>query len=288
MVVVTGSNGHLGSATLQQLQRLLDPAQVIASTRGGPPSAASSEVQIRHADFSQPDTLARAFAGASQVLVVSTGQSGTAAVQLHENAARAASAAGARVLYTSHSGAGADSLFSPMQIHAATEQRLAALGTPWTALRNGFYAESALQMLGRALQTGELRAPEDGPVAWTSRLDLAEAAARVLAGQHTFDGPTPPLTATQTLDLTEIAALAQKLTGRPVRRVVVSDAEHRDSLLAAGLPAERVELFLGLFAASRRGEFTTVHPALGQLLGRQPRSLEEVLARHLETLQEAG
>jgi NAD(P)H dehydrogenase (quinone) len=35
-------------------------------------------------------------------------------------------------------------------------------------------------MLGAALATGKLSAPEDGPLAWTSHSDLAEAAAIVL------------------------------------------------------------------------------------------------------------
>ena len=50
-----------------------------------------------------------------------------------------------------------------------------SLGVPVTSLRNGFYASRG-DAAGRAVETGELAAPEDGPVAWTSHDDLAEVA----------------------------------------------------------------------------------------------------------------
>ena len=81
-------------------------------------------------------------------------------------------------------------LFLPMLDHAATEAALQDSGVAFTSLRNGFYATTTVQLLRGALQTGELAAPEDGPVSWTSHADLAEAAAIALTG-HDLDGLTP-------------------------------------------------------------------------------------------------
>jgi uncharacterized protein YbjT (DUF2867 family) len=78
---------------------------------------------------------------------------------------------------------------------------------PHTALRNGFYAATVPLLLGRALETGELIAPADGPVSWTAHAGLAEAAAIVLAEEARLDGPTPPLTAPEVLDLDDIASI---------------------------------------------------------------------------------
>ena len=123
-----------------------------------------------------------AFAGAEQVLIVSANALGEEAARLHRNAIDAARAAGARrILYTSHAGARAGSLFPPADQHAGTEAYLARSGLAFTALRHGFYAESCLFMISDGLRSGELRTPEDGPVAWTSRADLAEADATILA-----------------------------------------------------------------------------------------------------------
>ena len=49
------------------------------------------------------------------------------------------------------------------------------------------------------------------------------------------------------------------------------------SLTGHGVPADRAAMLLGMFHASRRGEFTTVDPTLEKLLGRPPVSLREFL-----------
>jgi hypothetical protein len=41
------------------------------------------------------------------------------------------------------------------------------------------------------------------------------------------------------------------------------------------------DMLLGLFAASRQGEFAAVDPTLERLLGRSPRSMRDVLAARL-------
>ena len=76
--------------------------------------------------------------------------------------------------------------------HAATEAILAGSGVPFTSLRHGFYAESALHLLERGIEAGEIRAPEDGPVSWTTRADLAEADAIVLSGDRRREGRVRP------------------------------------------------------------------------------------------------
>ena len=117
----------------------------------------------------------------------------------------AARAAGVRrVVYTSHMGANPLSAFAPMPDHAATEAMLQESGLAFTALRNGFYASSGLMLLGHARETGEVVAPEDGPVSWTDHADLAEAAAIALT-EDGVDGPTPPLTGSEAVDLAGLA-----------------------------------------------------------------------------------
>lgn len=46
----------------------------------------------------------------------------------------------------------------------------------------------------------QIVAPADGPVSRTTRADLAEAAAIVLAGEASFDDATPLLTASAAVD----------------------------------------------------------------------------------------
>lgn len=288
MLVVTGATGHLGRGVLDSLLHRLPASQLVASARDPEKATGLAEqgVQVRQADFADPASLAAAFAGATQVLVVSPNKLGEESQQLSRHAIETARAAGARrILYTSQVAASPDSAFAPALNHAAAEALLAGLGLPYTSLRNGYYAESALFHLGRSFETGELRAPEDGPVSWTTRADLAEANAAVLADEGRFDGPTPPLVAPEAYTLAELAAIASELLGREVKRVVLTDAQWQQEQVAQGLPAPVAEMLLGSYRAMRRGEFASTDPTLGQLLGRRPRTMREFLA---ERLQPAG
>ena len=281
MIIVTGATGQLGSQIVQQLLERVPVEQLGVSVRDPARAGdlATRGVRVRRGDFADPDSLSGAFEGATRVLVVSAGVTGEAAVVQHSAAITAARDAGARrVLYTSHQAASADSLFAPMLDHAAAEEQLSTIGVPFTSLRNGFYASTVIRLLGRTLETGELVAPADGPVSWTAHADLAEAAAIILAGDGLFDGVTPPLTAPDTHDLNDIAGILSELTGRSIRRVVADDDEWTKGLIGHGVPEGQARMLLGMFLASRRGEFATTDPTLELLLGRPAQSIRSVLA----------
>ncbi len=279
MIIVTGANGKLGRAIVDRLLDRVPAARIGVSVRDLEKARGLEErgVRVRHGDFDDAATLAHAFEGASQVLIVSVDGHGEPAVRQHRMAIDVAKAAGARrILYTSHMGSSPTSPFAPMIDHAATEAALRESGVAYTSLRNGFYVDSALFMLGDAVTTGELAAPEDGPVAWTTHPDLAEAAAIALSEQG-LDGVTPNLTASEAVDLDGIAAITAELADRPIRRVVVPDAAYRASLVARGLPEPVADMFLGLFLAARQGAFARTDPTLGRLIGRPPMSVRDVL-----------
>jgi NAD(P)H dehydrogenase (quinone) len=168
-----------------------------------------------------------------------------------------------------------------MRDHAATEAMLQASGIAFTSLRNGFYAESGLMLMGRALETGKLVAPEDGPVAWTAHADLADAAVIALIDEGRLEGLTPSLTGPQALDLAAIAAIASELIGRKITRVTESNKEYCAGLISRGVPESRADMLVGLFAASRNGEFAAVDPTLQRLLGRPPMPFRDLLAKGL-------
>ena len=288
MIVVTGASGKLGQLIVEKLVGKMPANQIGVSVRDSSKATGLSGhgIRVRQADFADPSSLLDAFEGASQVLVISSNSGGAAAVDHHRNAIHAASKAGAqRVLYTSHMGAGASSAFAPMRDHAATEEALKVSGLPFTSLRNGFYASSAVMMMGPFLKTGKVVAPPDGPVSWTTHEDLADAAVLALTEEGKLNGITPPLTGSEALSLAQLADLASQLTGREITRITISDEEQRSSLLSRGTPEPMVDLFAGLYKASRAHEFATVDPTLQRLLGRPPVSMRHVLMNLINTLQ---
>lgn len=283
MLVVTGATGALGRAIVEHLLTRVPATDIIASVRDPAKASdlAARGVLVRQADFADTASVARAFAGATKVLIVSLPVPTSIAVPQHRAAIDAARAAGAgRILYTSQMGSDPRSAFSPMRTHAATEDMLRDCGVPFTSLRNGFYVASALGMFGRGIRAGEIAAPEDGPIAWTTHDDLAEAAAIAMTSE-TLDGVSAPLTAREALTLEQLVAIASQVTGRPVRRVVVSDDEYRGTLVANGLPAPVAEMLTGIFEASRRGAFSCTDPMLERLIGRLPIDAKQALSKAL-------
>lgn len=281
MIVVTGGTGQLGSAIARELVRRIGPAKVGVSVRKPDEASALAAlgVRVRRGDFADPSSLGAAFEGASRVILISSNARahGGDTLAQHRAAIDAAQAAGVqRILYTSHMAASAGSAFPPMHDHAATEAMLASSGVAWTALRNGFYASSAVALLGEAPASGVLMAPADGPVSWTTHADLAEAAA-IIASDGGFDGPTPPLTATEALDLGALASIGSSILGKTIRREVLTDDELRARMAARGAAPHLADIALGLYRAARAGEFAAVDPTLSRLLGRPPLSMRAFL-----------
>ena len=287
MLVVTGASGHLGSQIVEGLLARVPASSIAVSVRDVDtvPHLAARGVRVRAGDFTDPASLLHAFEGAERVLVVSAAIRGGGAFEANRAAVDAAQAVGAsRILYTSHQAASASSMFPPQTVHAATEQHLAGLGVPFTALRNGFYANALGIHLAAALETGRIVVPQDGPVSWTAHRDLAEVAATVLAADGVLDGVTPALTAPEMLDLGQVAQILSDLTGRSIVRVTVPDDEWRAAAVARGLPPMVADFSLGMFRAARRGEFAVTDPTLERIVRRPATTVRTVLRGLLDAV----
>ena len=125
--------------------------------------------------------------------------------------------------------------------------------------------------------------PGDGPVSWTARADLAEAAVAVLLEPDLLeDGPSPALTGSEMLDFNNIAQLASQVLQQPIVRDVVTDEAYMANLVQGGMPEVYVGLLLSLFTAARAGEFSVIDPTLARVLGRAPTTMRQVLTAYLE------
>lgn len=280
MIVVTGATGALNGATADHLLTRMPASELVVTVRD-PARAqrfADQGVAVRRADYGDADSLPVAFAGADQLLLVSSNDPGADAVALHRTAIDAAVAAGVgRILYTSHQGAALDSPFAPAVVHARTEELLEASGVPWTSLRNGFYTHSLGWLAGPWRETGVIEVPADGPVSWTAREDAAEAAAVIIASDGAYEGPTT-LTANAAPTFAEVGTIASELTGRAIETVVVNTESWVAEKVAAGQPERMARFTLGMYEAAEQGFFAGVDPLLGTLLGREPWTVHEVLA----------
>lgn len=279
MIIVTGATGALNGATVDHLLEDLPGSAIAVVARDASKATRFAErgVEVRTGDYADPSSLAAAFAGADQLLLVSSSDPRADAVELHRNAIEAAIQADVgRVLYTSHQGAAADTPFGPGRDHAATEQMLEESGLAWTSLRNGFYAHSLAYFLGAWRETGIISVPSDGRVSWTAREDAAEAAARIILSDGGYDGPVT-LTASSAPTFADVAGIAAEVAARQVEFRILGETEWIEDQVASGQEEFMARFMLGMYNAAASAFFAGTTPTLGEILGREPRTVRDLL-----------
>lgn len=282
MIVVTGASGQLGRLVIASLLKRVPANQIVAAVRSPEKVAdlAALGVIVKQADYSQPDALEQAFAGADKVLLISSSEVGQRLAQ-HRNVIDAAKRAGVSLIaYTSllH----ADS--SPLALadeHKATEAYLAGSGVPFVLLRNGWYSENYLASVPAALaHDAFIGCAGEGRIASAARADYADAAAVVLTRAEQA-GKVYELAGDEAYTLSELASELSRQAGKPVPYVNLPEAEFKGALLGAGLPEPLADLLANSDSgASQGGLFDDSH-TLSALIGRPTTSLSTLITAAL-------
>jgi NAD(P)H dehydrogenase (quinone) len=278
-IVVTGATGHLGRLIVEGLLRDgVAPAEIVAAGRSTEKLADLAErgVRVVRMDYTDPESMAVAFAGAQALMLVSSSEVGQRVVQ-HAAAIDAAKLAGiGHIVYTSASQADTSALILAPE-HKITEELITASGIPFTVLRNGWYTENYAAAAAQAKETGVLVASVgDGRVASASRVDYADAAVAVLRGEgHT--NAVYELSGDTAWTHSEFAAVLTDIVGRDVVYTPLTEAEHLAALEAAGLDAGTAGFVVALDGNIRDGLLSETSGDLKALIGRPTTSLRDGL-----------
>lgn len=283
-LLVTGATGQLGRLVVEDLLRRGVPAgEIVATGRSTDrlKDFAERGVQVRAADYADPDSLRTAFAGTTRALLISGNEPGPQRVQQHRNAIDALREAGARlVAYTSILNADGSGL-RLAEDHQSTEAVLRKSDLPYVLLRNGWYIENYTAQLKPALDHGALLGGAgEGRVSAATRADYASAAAAVLTSE---DEPKQvyELGGDTAFTLAELAAEITAQSGTTVRYTDLSESAHIEALTAAGVPKPFAEILADSEQGLRRGELHTGSDDLRRLLGRPTTPLAEAVAAAL-------
>ncbi len=278
MIIVTGASGKLGRLVIQNLLARIPAAEIAALVRTPEKAAdlAALGVDVREADYRRPETLARAMAGATRVLLISSNDLNQR-VEQHRHVIDAAQKAGAALLaYTSILRADTSTLALAAD-HKATEAYIQSTGLPFTFLRNGWYLENQTAALTPALAHGAiLGCAGDGRFAAASRADYGGAAAAVLTGSG-YEKEIYELGGDQPYTLVELAAEVSRQAGKPVAYHNLPQAEYAKALEGFGLPAAFAAILADADAGASRGELDNAGDDLRRLLGRSTTALAEAV-----------
>jgi NAD(P)H dehydrogenase (quinone) len=283
-LLVTGASGHLGRRVIELLLER-NAAHIVAATRTPEKLAdfAQRGVEVRYADFDDPQSLTQAFAGVERVLLISTDaidRPGRRIVQ-HTAAVKAAEAAGVRhVVYTSIANPTPQNPAFVVPDHSATEAALEASTLGYTVLRNNIYMETLLSAISQALQLGALySAAGDGKAGYVTREDCAIVAAAALLAPFegrrylTVTGPTA-------VSQAEVAALATQLSGKAIAYVPITLDALIKNMIAAGLPEPVAAAYSSFDAAIAQGQLDGVTDVVETLGGHKPISVADFITQH--------
>lgn len=278
-LVVTGASGHLGRLVVESLLAHGTPAADIVATTRTPASLADLSdrgVDVRAADFNDPESLKEAFAGADRILLISTTDPDRLAGQ--RNAVQAAREVGVDLIaYTSIPHADTSSLLLAAD-HRATEQLIVESGLTYAFLRNSWYLENYTEQLAATLEhKAVLGSAGDGRVSAASRADYAAAAAVVLAGEIPGNRVLE-LGGDTAFTLTEYAAALSTATGETITYVDQPVAEYAAFLASVGVPAPMDVVLADADRGLAAGELFVDTGDLSRILGRPTTSLADAIA----------
>lgn len=278
-ITITGASGHLGRlAVADLLSRQVPGGDIVAAVRSPEQATdiADRGVQVRHADYDEPDTLEAAFDGTDRLLLISSNAVGFRSGQ-HRNVIDAAVSVGVRsIAYTSIVNA-ATTRVALAADHKATEERLVASGLPYTLLRNSWYLEVYTASLPTYLENGAvLGAADDGRVAAAARADYAAAAATVLTTDG-HDGAVYELGG-EPFTLGDLADAITLVTGTPVSYINMPPGQLAGALAGAGVPEQFAQMLADGDQGIARGDLATDSGDLARLLGRPPISLMQAVS----------
>jgi NAD(P)H dehydrogenase (quinone) len=170
-----------------------------------------------------------------------------------------------------------DSALFVGRMHAEIQDHLVASGLSYTLLcpasfaNNLFYAARSV-----AVENSWSGAAPTGRVAYIDIRDLSEAAALVLR-DPALHGKTYDLSGPDAYTFPQVAQLLSRILGHEVTYVPVSPDDRRSALLGNGVSAWFAELLLSLETSAEAGQIGTVTTTLTELLGHEPRTVEEFL-----------
>lgn len=278
MILVVGANGRVGGGVVDVLRSRGTTPRVLVRDREAAVTRFGDAVEIAVGDLADRTAVAGAMSDVEAVFLCSPVHPDQ--VSLQRSVVNEAAARGAFIVKLSGLGTFAGSYVDSGAWHAATEAEIRASGTGFTFLHPYFFMQNLLFMVPGARKDHVIRSGVgDAALAMVAVEDIAEVAAALLLDPSLAPGQTLPLTEGRARTYSEVAELFAGLLDAPVRYATQTLEQVEQSLSRSGQPDWHIRILLQFNRAFREGLGSEVSPAVGNILGRAPTTLEICLAR---------
>ncbi|UNK17886.1 SDR family oxidoreductase [Paenibacillus sp. N3/727] len=291
MIVIIGATGMIGSALLKRLVDLGVPARAISRepeklcVQIG--EKGQSIIEVVSADASDPESLRRAFTGASQLFLAMSNS--PRQIELETSIIQIAAEAGIEHIVKISSPAFEES--SPVAVagwHHEIEKILSESGLTHTVLRPYAFMQNLLHLAPTiATQDIFFGSMGDSPCNFIDCRDIADVAAEVLTNREVA-GRIYTLTGSEIFSYPQIASELSTLLHRPIRYINVDPQELLRNLTEHGnMPpwiANHVVEIQAMAMTVPEKPMDTVR----RLLGREPRTLDAFLHEYVESFRQSN
>ncbi len=174
---------------------------------------------------------------------------------------------------------------NPFPPHHKIEKYIEAAGLPYAHIRPGFFMQNL-----SGIHAAEIKAMNQVFIpagkSRTSFIDAADiglAAATVLRDPKVYTNTCYTLTGAESLDYDQVAEILSRVTGRNITYARPGLWKYRQYYIRQRkLDPSYVNVTVALYLMTRLGTAAAVTPDFTQLTGREPRSLEDFVRRHVD------
>ena len=273
--LVTGATGGFGHYALEELKKLvpLEEIYVLARNEEKAQKLIEAGLQVRIGDYADRETMVQALQGIDRLLFVS-GVPGNRQAE-NQHVVEAAKQTGVSfIAYTSFADADhSTSILAPD--HQFTEKIIKESGIKHTFLRNNWYLENEMPLIGVALKTGQfVYAAGEGETGWALKREYAEVAAKVLAG---MDYPEFLELSGKPITYQTLAEQVAKVSGKSLDILSLAPDEFTDKLTASGFSQGGAEMTTAIQNDIRNNQLDVTSDDFAKVLGRELTSIEDGL-----------
>jgi NAD(P)H dehydrogenase (quinone) len=273
MILVTGASGKLGQEIVAGLLRRTTADEIAVAGRDTEKleQQNTSGIEIRQADYDEPNSLVEAFQGIDTLVLIPSAAPIEQRMQQNRDVIAAAETTGiSRVIFMSFMDVGEDSPLPYAKAFADTEKALAESSLAFTNLRLALYMDNFHDWPPFQVRDGALTlASGDGRVAYVSRTDLADATAAVAVNSG-HAGKTYVMTGPASLSYHDVTDILSEIRGESIRYNAATTDEHRAKVEALGIPDYMIKGSLGMALTIKQGAFDRVTSDVENLIGRPP------------------
>jgi (4-alkanoyl-5-oxo-2,5-dihydrofuran-3-yl)methyl phosphate reductase len=270
--LITGATGNVGSLVVERLLERGDRPRVLVRDVRKAQDRYGDRVDVFVGDLADAATLRPALVGVDTLFLVNAGHD---LAERDDAAAKAAKAAGVKLLVKLSSYDAREQNVGTGVWHAQGEAAIRASGMPFTFVQPSGFMVNALFWVKSIKADGVVRASTgDGRIPFIHSNDIADVVIEALIRRE-LDGRSLAISGPEALSYAEMTEKIGTAIGKPLVFQPISDDEARRQQIAWGAPEPLVEARLSIFRAIREGRLATVTDTVERVLGRKPLTFDQ-------------